>query len=214
MSRASLITLGALAALLAGCGSIGGPKTEVKVYSPATAVTVDAAWPKVDWSLSVGVQAANAMLDSPRIAVRPTANEMQTYKGARWADNAPDLLQTALVEAFEDSGRIPSVMRIGGGSTRGDYGLWIEVRQFETVYDGATPDAVIEVQARLVKLRGGGLVATKRFRHAVPGRTPQVDDIVSAFGEAMSALGTDVVGWTLAEGARAEAAATEAKPIR
>jgi len=199
MSRASLITIGALAALLAGCGSIGGPRTEVTVYSPATAVTVDPSWPEVDWSLSVGVQAANAMLDSPRIAVRPTANELQTYKGARWADNAPELLQTALVEAFEDSGRVPSVMRVGGGSSRGDYGLFVEVRQFETVYEDGTPAAVIEVQARLVKLRGGGLVASQRFRHAVPGRTPEVDDMVAAFGDAMSALGTDLVTWTLTE---------------
>ena len=104
MSRASLTTAAALAVLLAGCGSIGGPKTEVRVYSPATAVTADPAWPQADWSLSVGVQAANAMLDSPRIAVRPSPNVVQTYKGARWADNAPDLLQTAVVEAFEDSG--------------------------------------------------------------------------------------------------------------
>ncbi len=199
MSRVSLFTAASLAVLLAGCGSIGGPKTEVKIYSPATAVTVDPSWPKVDWSLSLGVQAANTMLDSPRIAVRPSANEMQTYKGARWADNAPDLLQTALVEAFEDSGRVPSVMRVGGGSVRGDFGLWIEVRQFETVYAGGEPEAVIEVQARLVQLRGGGLVASKRFRHAVPSRTPAVEDVVTAFGDAMSALGTDLVTWTLTE---------------
>lgn len=210
MSRASLFTASALALLLAGCGSIGGPKTEVKVYSPATAVTVDPAWPTVDWSLTVGVQAANAMLDSPRIAVRPTANQMQTYRGARWADNAPDLLQTALVEAFEDSGRFPSVMRFGGASARGDYGLWIEVRQFETVYEDGKPEAVIEVQARLVKLRGGGIVASKRFRHAVAGRTAEVDDIVTAFGEAMSGLGTGLVAWTLAEGRRSAAAAPAA----
>lgn len=205
MSRASLFTAGALAIVLAGCGSIGGPKTDVKLYSPATAVTVDPAWPTVDWSLMVGVQAANAMLDSPRIAVRPTANELQTYKGARWADNAPDLLQTALVQAFEDSGRIGSVLRFGGGGSRGEYGLWIEVRQFETVYQGDKPEAVIEVQARLVKLRGGGIVASKRLRHAVAGRTPEVADIVAAFGESMSALGTELVGWTLAEGQKHEA---------
>jgi len=205
MSRASLFTAGALATLLAGCGSIGGPKTDVKIYSPATAVTVDPAWPTADWSLMVGVQTANAALDSPRIAVRPTANELQTYKGARWADNAPDLLQTALVQAFEDSGRIRSVTRFGGGGTRGDFGLWVEVRQFETVYRDGKPEAVIEVQARLVKLRAGGIVASKRFRHAVPGRTPAVDDIVSAFGESMSGLSTELVGWTLAEGASAQA---------
>lgn len=199
MSRASLIAAGALAALLAGCGSIGGPKTDLKIYAPATAVTVDPSWPKADWSLSVGVQAANVMIDSTRIVVRPSANVVQTYKGARWADNAPDLLQTAVVEAFEDSGRVGSVMRFGGGTLRGDYGLWLEVRQFESVYEGGAPKAVIEVQARLVKLRGGGLVATRRFRHAVPGRTPEVDDMVAAFGEAMSALNTDIVRWTLTE---------------
>jgi cholesterol transport system auxiliary component len=209
MSRASLITAGVAALLLGGCTAIGGPRTEVRVYSPATAVVADPSWPKADWSLSVGVQAANAMLDSPRIVVRPSANVVQTYRGARWADNAPDLLQTALVQAFEDSGRIDSVMRLGSG-VRGDYGLWLEVRQFESVYDGAAPQAVIEVQARLVKLRGGGLVATRRFRTAVAGRTPEVDDMVAAFGEAMSALGTDVVGWTLTEGARTQATAPKA----
>lgn len=205
MSRASLFTAAALAGLLAGCGSLGGPKTEVTVYSPVSAVTVDPSWPQAKWSLSVGVQAANAMLDSPRILVRPSASVVQTYKGARWSDNAPDLLQTALVEAFEDSGRFASVTRLGGG-TRGDYALWIEVRQFESVYEGGKPEAVVEVQARLMKLRGGGVVASKRFHHAVPGRTPEVPDLVDAFGEALSALGTDLVGWTLSEGARAEAA--------
>lgn len=213
MSRASLITAGLAALLLGGCASIAGPRTEVKVYSPATAVTVDPAWPRVDWSLSVGVQAANAMIDSTRIMVRPSPNVVQTYKGARWADNAPDLLKTALLEALEDSGRFPSVMRLGGGNTRGNYGLWLEVRQFETVYEGSAPQAVVEVQAWLVTLPGSRVLATQRFRHAVPGRTPEVDDMVAAFGEAISALGTDVVGWTLTEGTRAEAA-PESKPTR
>jgi cholesterol transport system auxiliary component len=207
MSRASLTTAAALAVLLlGGCASIAGPRTTVKVYSPATAVTVDPAWPQVDWSLSVGVHAASGMLDSTRIVVRPSPNVVQTYKGARWADNAPDLLQTAMLEAFEDSGRVPSVMRLGGGNTRGNYGMWLEVRQFETVYEGSAPQAVVEVQAWLVVLPGGRVLATQRFRHAVPGRTPAVDDMVAAFGEAMSSLGTEVVGWTLTEGARAEAA--------
>ena len=199
MSRASLITAGALAALLAGCGSIGGPKTEVKVYSPATAVTVDAAWPKVDWSLSVGVQAANAMLDSPRIVVRPSANVVQTYKGARWADTAPELVQLALVEAFEDSGKIQAVSRWGGG--RGDFGLYTDLRAFETIYEGGSPKVVVEIQARLVGHRGvGGLVAARRFRTEVAPAGADIEPVVAAFGEALSEIGADIVGWSLVEG--------------
>lgn len=184
--------------LLAGCAAIGGPKTEVKVYAPASSVTVDPAWPAVAWQLSVGTSAANQMLDSSRIAVRPTADRFQVYKGAAWADEAPELLQTALVEGFEDSGKLVSVGRFGGGA-RGDAGLLVEVRAFETVYVDGRPEAVIEVQARLFQFRGGGPVASKRFRQAIPGATPEIDDMVAAFGTAMSALTTDLVTWTLTE---------------
>jgi cholesterol transport system auxiliary component len=119
------------------------------------------------------------------------------------------MLQTALVEGFEDSGRIAAVGRFGGGN-RGDFGLLLEVRAFETVYAGDKPEAVIEAQASLLRLRGGrGVVASKRFRQGVPGASADVDSVVAAFGQAMSAISTDVVGWTLVEGERAVKAAPE-----
>lgn len=208
MSRVSLLAAAAFL-LLGGCAAIGGPKTEVQVYSPASKITADPAWPAADWSLAVGVTAANQMLDSSRIAVRPSPNRFQAYKGALWADNAPDLLQTALVEGFEDSGKIAAVGRFGAYS-RGDFGLVLEVRAFETIYTGDRPEAVIEVQAMLVKLRGKpGVVTSKRFRQVVPGSAPELDAMVGHFGEAMSAISTDIVGWTLVEGDRAVKAAAE-----
>lgn len=210
MSRRFLPAMAFAMALLAGCGSIGGPKVALKVYSPQVRVTPDPAWPQGDWQLTIGMQAANDVLDSSRIAVRPTPNELQTYRGVMWADNAPDLLQTAIVQAFEDAGRLPSASRFGGGG-RGDMGLLVEVRAFETVYRDGTPEAVIEVQARLLNFRGGG-VATQRFRHAVPGATAEVPAMVDAFGEAMSKVSGDVVGWTLVEGNRLRAEAKARTP--
>jgi len=208
MSRAHLISAAVLAALLlAGCGSIGGPRTEVRVFSPPAKIQPDPAWPKADWQVSVGVQAANQLLDSTTIAVRPTPNVLQTYKGARWADNAPDLLQTAIVEGFEDSGRISGVARFGG-NTRGEFGLLLEIRTFETVYAGGAPEAVIEVQARLLQFRGRASTS-KRFRHAVPGAGADIDSMVAAFGQAMTLVTQDVVGWTLAEGNRLSEAGRE-----
>src|SRR5690606_12992198 len=107
----------------------------------------------------------------------------------------------ALVEAFEDSGKIAAVGRWGGGTggERSDFSLVLEVRAFETDYGRGAPEAVIEVQARLNHRRGEGF-ATRRFRQAVAGTSPQIPDMVAAFGEALSALSTDVVGWTLTEG--------------
>lgn len=200
MNHAKLLLSLSMALALAGCGSLGGPKTAVRIYAPATAITADAAWPRADWQLSVGVQSANGLLDATTIAVRPTPDVLQTYKGARWADNAPDLLQTALIEGFEDSGKIASVTRFGG-TGRGEFGLVLEVRAFETVYTEGRPEAVIEVQARLIRFRGGK-VSSQRFRQAVPGAGADIDSMVSAFGLAMSALSTEVIGWTLVEGNR------------
>ena len=199
----SIRALAALAVVvsLSGCGSLGGPDVAVQVYSPETRVVPDPAWPTVHWQLAVATTAGSQTLDSSRIAVRPTPNELQTYKGALWADDAPELLESAVVEAFEDSGRVGSVIRYGGGSRGGDVGLLMEVRAFESVYAGATPEAVIEVQARLMDVRGDG-VATKRFRHAAPVSGVEVPQVVDAFGSAMSAISKDIVGWTLTEGQR------------
>jgi cholesterol transport system auxiliary component len=209
MSRVSLLAAG-LCLLLGGCAAIGGPRTEVRAYAPDAKITPDPAWPAADWSLSVGVQAANQLLDSPRIAVRPEANRLQAYKGAVWADNAPDVLETALVEGFEDSGKITAVGRLGSNS-RGDFGLFLELRAFETVYTDGRPEAVIEAQALMIRFRGGkpGVVAARRFRQVVPGSAPELDTMVGHFGQALSTVSTEVVGWALVEGDRAIKAEAE-----
>lgn len=194
--------------LLAGCAAIGGPKTEVSVYAPQTRIQADAAWPVADWQLTIGTPEAHALLDSQRIAVRPTPDRLQTYKGARWADTAPEMVQLALVEAFEDSGKITSVSRWGGG--RGDFGLYTDLRAFETIYEGGQPQVVVEIQARLVKFRDGtGLVAARRFRTEVAPADAGVEAVVAAFGDAMARVNADIVGWTLAEGDRALSADAE-----
>jgi cholesterol transport system auxiliary component len=208
MMRASRLAPAAALLLLAGC-AIGGPKTEVSIYAPQVRIAADPAWPQVDWRLTLGTPSAHALLDSQRIAVRPTPNQLQTYKGARWADTAPEMMQLALMEAFEDSGRIEAVSAWGGG--RGDFGLYTDLRAFETVYEGGEPKVVVELQARLVKFgQGGGLVAARRFRTEVAPAGAEIEPVVAAFGDAMALVGADIVGWTLAEGEKAFSAPAEA----
>ncbi|HLU12372.1 MAG TPA: ABC-type transport auxiliary lipoprotein family protein [Arenimonas sp.] len=187
----------ASALLLTGCMGLGGPKTVVQVYSPMAPVQANPAWPSVDWSVAIGTPMASQMIDSTRIAVRPTPDQLQAYKGARWADTAPEMLQTALVQAFEDSGRFRSVMRLGS-SGRGDFLLLTEIRHFETIYEGGRPRVVVDVQAKLIQ-RGAGRVASQRFRQEVTPASPEVVDIAPAFGRAMSALAADLITWALSQ---------------
>lgn len=202
MTRSLRLAPIAALVLLAGCAAIAGPKTDVSIYSPQTRSQADPAWPAVDWHLTVGVPDTHAVLDTQRIAVRPSPDRLQTYKGARWADTAPEMVQLALIEAFEDSGKIAAVSRWGGG--RGDIGLFTDLRAFETVYEDGQPRVLVEIQARLVRFGGdNGLIASRRFRTEVAPAGVEIEPVVAGFGDALSQISADIVGWSLVEGERA-----------
>src|SRR3546814_19558429 len=71
-----------LAATVAGCMSIGGPKEPVTLYAPQVRVTPDPAWPMADWQLSIGMPTASRMVDSVRIAVRAVPRRWPLVEGA------------------------------------------------------------------------------------------------------------------------------------
>jgi cholesterol transport system auxiliary component len=192
-----------LVALVAGCSVL--PKRDpIRIFSLApSAVTLPADLPQAHFSLLVDEPTANDMLDSERINVRPDAGSVQVYEGASWSDPAPKLLQTALVRAFEDSGKILSVARPGGG-VRGGYHLITDVRAFEAAYGGGSPQAVLDVQAKLVDSRDGTVVATRNFRESEPAPSEEVDVVVQAFSRALDRECAAIVAWTLTEGTRHE----------
>ena len=192
-------------ATLAGCGIL--PKKEpLSIYAPEARVQPDAAWPNVRWQLQVPRPHASELLDSPRIVVRPADGELQVYHGAIWAQPAPDLVQDAVLHAFEDSGRIAGVARRGGGIS-GDYELVLDLRRFESDYaGGATPSADVQIVAKLIANRTNTVVASRTLRQTLPATSTSIGDVSRAFDGALSAVAQELVGWTLAEGQKYEAA--------
>ena len=193
-----------LAAAVAGCSVL--PKREpTRVYAPTQApVTVAAEWPSVRGSLLVAKPGASQQLDTERIAVHPGPGAVQVYQASSWADPATELVQTALVRGFEDSGKILAVARPGSG-VHGDYSLQSELRSFTSVYEGGQPQAVVEVYARLVHAADGGVVAAQLFREAEPAAGTEVPQVVEAFGRALDRTRDRMIGWTLATGEAHEA---------
>src|SRR3546814_4261439 len=106
--------------------------------------------PGVQWQLVIDRPLSDPALDSPRIAVRPHPNELQSYAGARWTAAAPDIVETALLRRFQDSGRIVAVGR-ARDALRADYVLQLDLRAFESVYDGdgGAPHAHIALYATM-----------------------------------------------------------------
>ena len=193
-----------LGALLAGC-SILPEKTSVSLFAPDPRVAADPAWPTVAWQLVVPRPAGAALVDSARIAVRPSPGELQVYKAAAWTQPAPDIVHDAIIHAFEDSGRIGGVARRGEG-LNADYQLLLDVRRFDSDYgEPGGPAAVVEIGAKLLADDADRVVASRVFRHAVPSRGTDVGAVAAAFEAALGAATRDIVGWTLVEGRAREA---------
>ena len=204
VSAASLARgLLAVACLLAasGCSVLGSTQRDpVTLYAPAVHVAPDPAWPKVGWQLALLPATSAPVIDTSRIAVRPTPDELQVYRGAAWTQPAPGLVEDAVLRTLEDSGRIGAVARLETG-LRADFKLALDVRRFEADYAGQPlPAATVEVSAKLLDARDQRVVASRVFLHAQPATGTAVPAVAAAFGQALDALAGDIAGWTLASG--------------
>jgi cholesterol transport system auxiliary component len=188
-------------ALLAGCSILGGgDRRPPTLFAPDPRVATDPAWPSVAWQLAVGTPSGARVIDSYRIAVRPTPGELQVYKGARWAKSPGEMLQDSLLRALEDSGRLPAVARQGAG-VAADYKLLLDLRRFEADYAGsAVPAATIEVNAKLVHAVDQSVVASRTFVHAEPAGSVDVARVAEAFGQGLGRISHDIAGWVLTTG--------------
>jgi cholesterol transport system auxiliary component len=191
----------ALAATLAGCSIISDkPRNTSTIFAPDPRVQPDPSWPTVDWQLVLAPPNAARLIDSLRIAVRPTPGELQVYRGAQWARTPTDMLQDTLMRTLEDSGRIAAVGRQGTGMAA-DYKLVMDLRRFESEYtQPGLPAATIEVSAKLIHVPSQRVAASKVFLQAQPAATTAVADVARAFEQSLEKIGHDIGGWTLVSG--------------
>ena len=99
-----------LAGLLAGCGGMipgSGPPASLYTLTPKS--TFDDSIAAVQWQLVVEEPSAAGGLQVQSIALRTKAIGLQYFAGARWTERAPRMVQTLLVESFENSGKIVAV---------------------------------------------------------------------------------------------------------
>lgn len=194
----------ALLVTLTGCASLlgnGGARERSTIYAPDPRIEADASWPRADWQLTMSPPTAARMIDSFRIAVRPSPSEFQVYSGASWAKTPTDMLQDTLLRALEDSGRIPAVARQGAGITA-DYKLVMDLRRFESDYpDGvAVPLATIEANVKLIHNIDQTVAGSRTFFIAEPATGTEVPRVVDAFTVALGAISQEMVGWVLTTG--------------
>jgi cholesterol transport system auxiliary component len=136
----SVLTLVAgLAASLLVAGCFGGLKNEnpaplgYRISAPKLA-----SGEALAADVLVAVAATAPGLDGTGIAGRWPGSRIDYLAGARWPVRTPELIESALIEALQDSGRLRSVQG-DFGRFRTTHSLTLEVRRFEADYTAGEP---------------------------------------------------------------------------
>lgn len=193
------LVLAALAFAPAGCSGLlssSTPPPQLYTLTPASDFPPGGA--RVAWQLLVDVPASAAALDSERIALSRSATTVDYFADAAWTDRAPLMVQSLIVQSFENSGRITAIGR-ESLALKGDYVLRPELRHFEADYaGGAVPNAHVQISVKLVKAPDRVIVGQQVFDAAVPAAANLVPAIVDAFNTALHRAARQIVDWALA----------------
>lgn len=193
------IVLFFLPLLVVGCGvlEVAGPPPNFYNLTPKSTFRQDL--PSVNWQLIIEEPMAAGGLDSSRIALRPHSTELKYFAGARWTQRAPEMLQTMLVESFENTGKIVAVGRQSIG-LRSDYILKTELREFQAETYGSEDSMTIRVRinAKIIQSSRRAIVGSKSFENVVTVENDSsMKSIVLAFDQATGRVLKQVVEWTL-----------------
>jgi cholesterol transport system auxiliary component len=135
-------------------------------------------------------------LDSQRILVRTSPETVAYLTGAQWSDRLPTLIQTRLVQTFQNAHLLDSVGRAGAGFSS-NYSLELDVRAFEL--DAKSIQGVVDIAAKIVDDRGGRIKASRIFRIEVPSAGTNGGQASVALNTALSAVMTQIVAFTVAQ---------------
>lgn len=183
---------------LAACSSLTGPRENFTVYT-LNPVIQPGTTPALDWQLLIDAPRASDLLDGQRIVVAPDGNQRQVYKGARWAEQVPVMIQSAWLRGFETDGRLPGAGRAGSG-LRADLILASDLTDFQARYVDALPVVEIRVHARLIDPRDRRIRANRVFSASTPVASVEIGEVVAVFEQALAEITREVIDWTIYHG--------------
>lgn len=182
--RRGFLLAGLSLSVLASCSS--APKTTYDL-SPASG---DFAARAGRGQLAVARPDAILPADSDRIVVRSDPQSVAYLTGAQWADKLPSLVQSRLIESFQNAHLLRAVGRPG---MLADVSLQSSIRRFEL--DTARGEAVVEISAQIVG-PSGRIIAGRLFSGNVPVASSDPAVVAAALDAALAQVMRDIVIWT------------------
>ncbi|MBO9412568.1 MULTISPECIES: ABC-type transport auxiliary lipoprotein family protein [unclassified Ruegeria] len=191
-------------AAIAGCTGLGTLTQASKpndLYLLTPKSTFSTSLPRIQRQIVVEEPTATAAVNTDQIAVQPTPLQVQYLPRARWVDRAPLIVQSLLVESYENSGKVAAVGRSIVG-LRADYVIVPDLREFQGIVV-AQPDgsSIVRVEVRMnIKIIDefeDKIIASDSFQEYVISESDQTPDLVNAFDVALGKTMRDAVEWSV-----------------
>ncbi len=143
-------------------------------------------------ALVIAEPTAVQVYDSDRIIVRDQGGALSFLGGGQWADRLPRLIQTRLIQTFENASRLGAVGRAGERIVP-DWQMNTDIRTFSI--DSATGEAVVEISAKLIGDRTGRVAGARIFTARVPAGSIDAESAARALDRALSDVLIQIVRW-------------------
>lgn len=173
------------ALLLAGCS--GATPTTFDLSAPSGFGRVGGVS-----TLAVARPTTVQALDSDRVIVKDSSGALSFVGGAQWADTVPALVQTRLIQTFENAGRIAAVASPDQRVTPTAQ-LLTDIRSFNIEAGSGT--AVVEITAKIVGDSTGRIQRARLFTARVPAGAVDGAGATQALNQALSQVLIEIVRW-------------------
>jgi cholesterol transport system auxiliary component len=138
-------------------------------------------------------------LDNDRIALHQSSGVLDFYAKATYPAPLPALIQQALLDGFEASGRIDAVAT-EQNTQHADYSLLTDVKDFSAHYsqqDGI-PYIAVNITAKLSTARGRVIVSSLSVSKTGAASANSAGAAAQTLQQALGAAVNDIVNWALA----------------
>lgn len=144
-------------------------------------------------SIKILLPQAASGLETSRVALRSGNNRIDYYRDIRWADTSTALLQSLLVESFDNSNAFKAVTN-DLMDLYADYNLLVDIRDFQIEYKNDKPYANIRFVTKLIKNGPQQKIVMTRTYHAQEDASANdLKAVMQAFDRGYQKIAKDIV---------------------
>ncbi len=179
-----LVPVFAAALVLGGCKSIlpqGAPPA--KTFTLNAPVIQSAVATRRLPSVKILLPQTAPGLETERVALRTDNNRIEYYSDVRWADASNSLIQSLLVESFDNSAAFQSVSN-DLLDIESDYNVLIEMRDFQIEFKDNKPYANIRFVTKLIRNSPKTIALTRTYTAREYADDNSLKSIMAAFDNA------------------------------